>query len=287
VGNYHDLYAALKKKKGNRLLILDNNNLEFCSQHEWAFPPAQIFQHYDAVLIPEWVYAEIFHSQKRLDYLSKINVPYFIMSETEDYPELAGYQEIRLMKLFKHASSSGSKARKYFSALEKYYGQHDDLPKDWIATFYQSGFDTKESRPRDDRGVPIVLKKNAGETSILVLAYLLFHQFHENINQVTIFSSDRGSLTIKEQILTYLPKMGLIHSPAVSISFKSSDILLIEAYQDRRIDLEDVKRLRKNRKSVIYTMSLEDFTASRHEYVMDTEDFLKILQEIDHYHFEF
>lgn len=81
--------------------------------------------------------------------------------------------------------------------------------------------------------------------------------------------------------------MGLIHSPAVSISFKSSDILLIEAYQDRRIDLEDVKRLRKNRKSVIYTMSLEDFTASRHEYVMDTEDFLKILQEIDHYHFEF
>ena len=50
----------------NRILIMDNNNLEFCSQHEEIFLVEEVFKNYDVILIPEWVHREISHSERRL-----------------------------------------------------------------------------------------------------------------------------------------------------------------------------------------------------------------------------
>ncbi|MGD6856381.1 hypothetical protein ACQCVO_15005 [Bacillus infantis] len=288
MGNYRDLDEVINSSSNIRILIIDNNNLEFCSQHEDQFPGDKIFENYDVILVPDWVHAEISHSEKRLNYLASINVPYFVMSEEEDYTELVEYQELRLMKLFEHASSSISKARKYFSGLKKYYSQNDDLPEDWISQFYDLGFEIKIAKAKlEGEAETAELRKNAGETSILVLTYLLLHHYHTKIKQITIFSSDKGTLTIKQNIMQHLHKIELIHNPLTSISFKSTDILLIEAYKDGRITLEDVKRIRTNKKSVIYTYQLDDSSSSRHEHVLDTDEFIRILGDIENYHFEF
>ncbi|UAL48008.1 hypothetical protein K7887_03305 [Sutcliffiella horikoshii] len=278
MGSYRDLRQIIKEKSSSRILIMDNNNLEFCSQHEEAFPAQVVFENYDIILIPEWVHREISHSEKRLDYLAMIPTPYFIMSEEEDYIELAGYQELRLLELIFHAASSISPARKYYAKLKKLYSQNTDLPENWIESFYEEGFEKK---------CETELSKNAGETSILVLTYLLLHHFPSYIKNITIFSSDKGTLTIKNKIMDNLHKMGLIHNPVTPVSFMSTDILLIEALNKKWITIEDVEALRPNAKKVIYSIKLENQSSSRHEYVMDTLEFTEVLREIDKYHFEF
>ena len=134
------------------------------------------------------------------------------MNEEEDYVELVNHQELRLLELFKHASSSTSPARKYFSGLKQYYSRYVDLPESWIEDFYEEGFEVKAGTD---------LRKNAGETSILVLTYLLLHHFPSLVESITIFSSDKGTLTIKQQIMDHLHKIELIHNPATPISFMS------------------------------------------------------------------
>lgn len=286
MGHFRDFDEEIKDKENIKILIVDNNNLEFCSQHEEQFPKNEVFENYDAILIPQWVYTEIEHSQKRLDYLTNSGVPYYIMSEVEDYVNFMPQKDYKLMRLFESASNSIGKARKHFSSLKKYYEQNADLPENWIANFYNSGFDTKASTATDNGEVKL-LKKNAGETSILVLTYLLIHCYQTQIKQITIFSSDKGSLTIKKEVMDHLPKIGLIYNPRTSVSFKSTDILLIEAYKNQKITLEDVERIRTNSKSAIYTLRLDDSSSSRHEHVLDTTTFITILNEIDNYHFEF
>lgn len=278
MGNYRDLSRKIDEIEANRILIMDNNNLEYCSQHEDAFPVKEVFKNYDIILIPEWVHREISHSERRLNYLARIPVPYFIMNEEEDYVELVNYQELRLMELFKHASSSISPARKYFSRLKQYYSQNVDLPEHWVEDFYEEGFEVKSGTD---------LRKNAGETSILVLAYLLLHHYHSLIENITIFSSDKGTLTIKNKIMDNLHKMELIHNPTTPISFMSTDILLIEAVSRGWINIEDIEGLRPNSKRVIYSIKLENQSSSRHDYVMETSDFIEALRIIEKYHFEF
>lgn len=278
MGSYRDLRQLMKERSSNRILIMDNNNLEFCCQHEEAFPAQVVFENYDIILIPEWVHQEISHSEKRLNYLARILVPYLIMSEEEDYVELANYQELRLLELVFHAASSISPARKYYAKLKKFYSQYTDLPEHWIENFYEEGFEKKRETE---------LSKNAGETSILVLTYLLLHHYPSSIKNITIFSSDKGTLTIKNKIMDNLHKTGLIHNPLTPVSFMSTDILLIQALDKEWITIENIEELRPNVKKVIYSIKLENQSSSRHEYVMDTVEFMEVLREIDKYHFEF
>lgn len=288
MGNYNEFNLEMSKLANARILIMDNNNLEFCSQNENLFPSDVIFSNYDIILIPEWVHAEISHSEKRLTYLASIPIPYFILYEEEDYFPLANDQDFRLMNLFKHASSSIGKARKITGVLDTYYKKHDDLPENWISEFYENAFEIRETiKTIDNQEVSIELKKNAGETSILVLTYLLINHYPVKIKSIAIFTTDAGTLTIKNTIMKNLDKIGLVQNSSVPISFKSTDILLIEGIKDRRIEIEDLDLLRKNSKKVVYTLKLEDSSSSRHEYVMSTHEFIGIFSSIEDYHFEF
>lgn len=289
-GNFEELNRVflLSKEKEARVLILDNNNLEFCCQHEDKFPFDVIFNSYDIVLVPEWVHVEISHSDRRLLYMASIPTPLLILNEKEDYPKIISYQEYRLLQLFGNAASSITKARRVFGELKTHYQKHSDLPLNWIEKFAENAFEVKKST-KVINGVQteIELKKNAGETSILVLAYLLCHRFGNKIKHITIFSSDKGSLTIKQSIMDNLEKMELIHTSTVPISFKSTDILLMEAVKDGRITFSDIIRIRTNSKTVIYTHRLQDSSSYRREYVMDTPEFITVLSSIDEYHIEF
>ncbi|CAN7534454.1 hypothetical protein [Rossellomorea sp. LjRoot5] len=183
-----------------------------------------------------------------------------------------------MLELFHHASSAISPARKFYSKLKKFYNEHDDLPERWIEDFYEEGFEVTSGTD---------LRKNAGETSILVLTYLLLHHFPSLIRNITIFSSDKGTLTIKKKIMDNLHKMELVHNPATPVSFMSTDILLIKAVTEGWVTIEDIVRFRPNSKTVIFSVKLENESVSRHEYVMDTMEFIDALRHIENYHFEF
>lgn len=285
MGKYEELNEEIQGGNNLRILIIDNNNLEFCIQNETFFPASTIFDNYDIILTPEWVHSEIAHSERRLQYLASIPKSSFILSEEEDYTRFVDYQDYRLMGLFDYASYSIAKARKKINEFKRIYSLEQDLPEDWIADFCNNAFEINETTGPD--GEVIELRKNAGETSILVLAYLLVHHYSSNIGRITIFSSDKGSLTIKENIMDNLGKMEITHNTKIPITFKTTDVLIAEAFKDGRIQLSDISRMRTNPRTVMYTELLDDGTSHRYQAVFDTIEFLKIINSIDKYHIEF
>ncbi|MGG3736812.1 hypothetical protein [Aeribacillus pallidus] len=101
-----------------------------------------------------------------------------------------------------------------------------DIDDDWMAHFYEHGFETN----KED-----TCKKNAGESSILVLAFLLLHQYAFNIKQIAISTSDISVGDIKKNILDYSAKHQLLHVPHINpISFLSINVLLARAFQPNR-----------------------------------------------------
>ncbi|WP_413363441.1 hypothetical protein [Lysinibacillus sp. 3P01SB] len=285
MGQYEELNEGIQRGNNLRILIIDNNNLEFCIQNKTFFPANTIFDNYDIILTPEWVHSEIAHSDSRLQYLASIPKPSYILSEEEDYTRLVDYQDYRLMRLFDYATSSITKARKKIGEFKSYYAREQDLPENWIADFCDNAFEINETT--GPGGETIELRKNAGETSILVLAYLLVHHYSSKIGRITIFSSDKGSLTIKESIMDNLGKMELTNNVKIPITFKTTDILIAEACKDGRIQSSDILSIRSNPRTVIYTELLDDRTSHRYKGVLDTNEFIKLVDSIDKYHIEF
>lgn len=277
MGNYSELNAFLRQTPQARILILDNNNIQFCYQYEQHFPTEEIFKPYDLILIPQWVHDEVANSESRLLYLARLPKDYLIIDEEEDFLPIIAYQDSRLIKVFEWASSQFPRSRKFFHSLKEQRNRTGEIPDNWIAEYYSNGFDMKRSVAGKQ------LKKNAGEVSILTLAFILLHCYSE-INNITIGTSDMGSVKIKEQILDNARKKDLLRIPSnVPISFQSTDVLLVEAYKAGRLNSEGVKGLRSNPKSTIYVKSIPDGTAHFAERVLSTEEFIDILGEIDKY----
>jgi hypothetical protein len=280
--NYKALAKFMSEKSAIRVCILDNNNTQFCFQNESLFPVDEIYKTYDMILVPEWVLHEISHSEKRLQYVFSIPKPLFILNEESDYLPFVNFEDERLKNVFRHSASPYSRPRKFFKELEKQTRQNAGIiPDDWIVDFYEQGFETKET----SQGVT---KKNAGEVSILTLAYLLLHKFKGNISQITISSSDRGSLDIKRNIMQHLDKQSLLDlSDRIPVSFLSTDILIIQAYKANRMNEVEIRDIRKNPRSVMYTENHPDGTSAAQQYVLETEGFIEILKNIENINFQF
>lgn len=283
MANYRELNNFLQRRPNTRILILDNNNIQFCCHHEKYFPVEDIYAPYDLVLIPQWVHDEVADSEQRLMYLARLPKDYFILDEEKDYLPLVGYEDARLIKLFEWASSPFTKPRKFFKEIREIIGRTKDIPDNWIADFYNRGFDTRESK--NGR----LLKKNAGEISILVLSFLLIHRYYpRQVNHVTIGSSDMGTYEIKRKILEYASRHQLLQVPPdTPISFLSTDVLLVEAIKHGRVKPEEILGLRPNPRSVIYSQTLPDGTTRLLEHVLSTSEFIKMLNNINNYHFIF
>jgi hypothetical protein len=84
---------------------------------------------------------------------------------------------LKLMKVFANASSPGSKPHRYLKKLiQEAESGRVDIDDEWIGNYYENGFDSKEEG---------MIKKNAGETSILALAFLLVHHYGNKIKQIS------------------------------------------------------------------------------------------------------
>ncbi|MBU8757311.1 hypothetical protein KM927_27975 [Priestia megaterium] len=266
-----------------RICILDNNNIQFCMHNKSYFPLEKIYEYYDIILIPGWVHAEIGQSDHRIQYIGEIPKPLFILDEARDYLPLTNFEDERLMNVFLYASPPSSKPRKYLktylSKLEekkRRINAGEDIAieeemEEWIENYYRDGFDTKDTEQGE-------LKKNAGEISILTLAFLMLHFYGSKIKNVTISSSDRGVIDIKRNILDYAGKNDLLNVPLSNpIGFLSTDVLLAKAFDLGTINENMLCDLRKNRKFVMCSTSHEDGSSHLIETVLDTPDFISII----------
>lgn len=281
--SFESLHEFIENHNNLRICILDNNNIQFCMHNHSFFPINKIYNHYDVVLLPGWVHAEVGQSDHRVQYIASIPKPLFILDEVTDYLPLVQYQDERLMNVFFNASPPSSKPRKHLrTVLSKIQENKSRIQKgeniaiedefdDWIENFYSDGFDTKETGSGD-------LKKNAGEISMLTLAYLLMHMYKDKIKHIAISSSDKGILEIKKSIMDNVSRDNLLFVPFKNpIGFLSTDVLLANAHKLGTINDGNIRQLRKNRKFVICTISNTDGTNHIIESVLDTEEYLSIL----------
>lgn len=281
--SFNALHEFIETHNNLRICILDNNNIQFCMHNQRFFPIDKIYEHYDIVLIPGWVHAEVGQSDRRLQYIEELTKPLFILDEVTDYLPFVNYQDERLINVFFNASPPSSKPRRYLRTLISKIKENkarilrgediaiEDVIENWMENYYSDGFDTKETASGD-------LKKNAGEISILTLAYLLIHKYKDKIKHIAISSSDKGVLEIKKNIMDNVSTDNLLDVPFTNpIGFLSTDVLLASAHKLGIINDRDVRHLRKNKKFVICTISNNDGTNHLIESVLETEEYLSIL----------
>lgn len=276
--SFKELNSFITKGHDLRICILDNNNVQFCTQHEKYFPVDKIYGYYDLILVPGWVYAEIAQSEHRRQYISSIPQQLLYLDEETDYLPLVDYHDLKLMKVFANASSPGSKPHRYLKKqIQEAESGRVDIDDEWIGNYYENGFDSKEEG---------IIKKNAGETSILALAFLLVHHYGNKIKQISISTSDFAVVEIKKKIMDYSSKHNLLNVPTINpISFLSTDVLLARAFRMGMIGETELIYLRKSthRKRVICIVRNNDSTVVPVDTVMETEDFLQLLKGNESY----
>src|SRR5437763_8071747 len=250
--NFIEFNKFVLERENLRVCILDNNNVQFCMQHKSYFPIDEIYSNYDVILVPGWVHVEIAQSNHRIQHVSSIPTELYFMDEVKDYLPLVEFNDLKLMKVFAYASSPGSPPHRYLKRqIQLIETDTHDISDDWNEDYYNNAFNT----------TPDGLKKNAGENSILTLAFLLTHRYGNKIKQIAISTSDLGVIDIKTKIMDYISKFNLLNvSPLNPISFLSTDVLLAKGFQLGTIKENDLRELRKStqRKKVICFITNED-----------------------------
>ncbi|WP_341280789.1 hypothetical protein [Paenibacillus sp. FSL H8-0537] len=275
MSSYRDIEGQLRGKTNAKILILDTNNLQFYYQHQDTLPPSDLFQPYDMVFIPGWVHAEYVHHTGKSEYVTSIPTAIHYIDEFEDYLPMVGYQDTRLMELFRLASPYGE--------AQRFFGQYrrmpaDELPDDWIELFYEQGFTTRQTGA-------LTTKKNAGEVSILTLAFLLCSHYRDEVSNISIATSDFGIIALKKKLLCEAnsPSLNLDVSPVPPLSYLSTDVSLFQAIKTGIILPDHIQRMRPNPKSSIYVEHFGDGSSALHEAVVDTPSFIEICKNPDKY----
>jgi len=148
----------------------------------------------------------------------------------------------------------------------------------WLKLLYNNGFDGKVLR--NER----IQKKNAGEISICVLAFIISYFYYNNKqNSITILSNDRDTYDFINFAKIKLGSDNLIKDDqSIPITFKSNDFLikeiLLNNYFKQSIGLDELLKLR-DEKRIKYTRNALDGSIEEHEEVLSNLEFRKILQD--------
>ena len=178
--NIEEFINKLQTSDSNNICILDNNLVEFLNlvERKNLLDIEDIFEIYDFIIIPKWVYTEVSDSQHRIDYTNSIRRIYpdkLIIIEELDYSKMTMYREADLYHLFCYACSKLARENGYLKRIlaDKDISEMEEY-EIWITLFYDNAF---EDESLDNRGK----RKNAGEISITVLAYILAIYYKNNI----------------------------------------------------------------------------------------------------------
>ncbi|AIQ54779.1 hypothetical protein [Paenibacillus sp. FSL R7-0331] len=273
MANYEALEDKLRNAIEAKILILDSGKLQFLYQHQDVLKQDKVFEGFDVVLIPGWVQAEYVHHTGKVEYVASIPIDVLILEEEEDYPAMISYEHQRLMEIFRLSAPHGE-ALRFLSLLSR-----KDIVEwgdDWITRFYAEGFPMKQTETRTTR-------KNAGEASILTLAYLLLSHYPTQIHNIAIATGDFGLINIRDNLEKHAnnSKLNLNISVPVNISFLSKDVTMFQAVKRGSLQVDDIPRLRPNDSSAIYLELFEDGTSVPRKLKLETTKFVDICR---HHH---
>jgi hypothetical protein len=222
----NSLKKYLSMGRSLKVCILDNNSVEFLTWVRKSVSPEKIFNQYDMILIPQWVWTEVCDSENRKSYINDLKHYSKVQIIDEvDYLTLVDYKEAELYYLFLYCCYNVSRLVSFIkkNILKNRRVEDLDPYEEWLNIFYEEGLDQRKlSNGR-------IQRKNAGEISIAVLSYILSYYFSGNLDTITIFSSYRDTYEFVSKAKEMLYKDKRFKDRInTSITFKSNDFLVYE-----------------------------------------------------------
>lgn len=274
------LKEYLSKGKSLKVCILDNNSIEFLTRIYDRIGPEKIFCQYDIIFIPKWVWVEVCDSEKRKNYI--YNLKHFskvqIIDEV-DYAALVDYKEAALYYIFLYSCNNVSRLVGFIKRNILQGRPVEDLApyEEWLDIIYNEGLDKRELA--NGR----IQRKNAGEISICVLSYIFSYFYSENIDTITIFSSDRDAYDFISKAKEKIYKEDYFRDKRyTSITFKSNDFLIYEWTRlgyIKRDNIDSFVNSYRQARRIKFTRKKQDNSIEEQERVIDNIAFLEMLED--------
>lgn len=263
-----------------KIALMDNSSLAFMHElSQRSCPSDRILEVYDLILIPKWVMEEIEDSEYRSAYVEQLKsngYPLYWIDETK-YGALVGDEDINLYYIVEAAVSKVSELMRY---LRKNVRKADlldmDSSEEWLKHMYDewpiSGKTLSTGR---------VLKKNAGEISLTILAEV-FAWYHDDVDTLTIYTQDTDAHEFQTSAQQKL-KSNREFSPAlespISVAFKSNDFILCQMYREGTLTMDDIRQLRRDDRKLTYTKQQADKSVVCRKEVITKEQFVELIQD--------
>lgn len=263
-----------------RIALMDNSSLAFMHElSQRSCPSDKILEVYDLILIPKWVMEEIEDSEYRSAYVEQLKsngYPLYWIDETK-YGAFVGDEDINLYYIVEAAVSKVSQLMRY---LRRNVWKADlldmDSSEEWLKQMYDewpiSGRTLSTGR---------VLKKNAGEISLTILAEV-FAWYHDDVDTLTIYTQDTDAhefQTSAEQKLKSNQEFSPALESPISVAFKSNDFILCQMYREGTLTMDDIRQLRRDDRKLTYTKQQADKSVVCRKEVITKEQFVELIQD--------
>lgn len=277
VDDINALISILSDEKIQKVCMLDNNSIEFLLRIENEVSIEEFFKSYDLVLLPKWVEVEVNDSIYRTEYIKRLinikSIKFYAIDEYQ-YLDLLNGRDNFLFKIFQEVCRIDSRINGFINREILRGKQIEDLPdyEEWLELFYEKAFESdilKNGR---------IKRKNAGEISIAVLAFII-SKFYI-VEYVTVISQDGGTYEmIRRAEYDISSKVGITNNNP--ITFKSNDCIINEFYKmgnlKERINNEMFKL--RNLRKLKYTKIKDDTSVEERWENIDNNEFLKLLED--------
>lgn len=259
-----------------KIALLDNSTIAFMHQLEQrGCHPEYLLKGYDVIFLPAWVAEEVQDSEYRGRYVEALcqsGVPIRLIQE-EFYGELMDGEEIYLYEIVKASVSRLGAFLKYLRLnVEKKDLFDMDAYEDWIQDMYANWPMNSEVTITGR-----MKKKNAGEISLTILAEI-FSWHYSDTDILTVYTQDTDAYEFQKSAEEKLKKVFVDKLP-VSVTYRSNDSILCQLYRDGQLTLEKVGELRKDARTVTYTVMREDKTIAVETRVLANEEFCGLVQD--------
>lgn len=267
-----------------RIALIDTSTLGFMHEIERRNNQQEnradrIFRDYDLILIPKWVMEEIEDSQYRVNYVHQLYMMGYPLRWIDEvrYGSFTEDEDINLYYIVEAAVSRISALMRYLRNNVKTEDMLD-LPAsdEWIEKFYDewpiSGRTLANGR---------VLKKNAGEISLTILAEI-FSWYYPDIQSITIYTQDTDAHEFQihaEEKLRKNEDFGVHMGVPLSVAFKSNDFILCQLFREHILSLDTIELLRKDARKLTYTKQQPDKSVILCKEVVTNIQFIELIQD--------
>lgn len=279
--NGDELISLLEASTNLKIGILDNNSTSFFYKIKQLGNIDEIFNKYNMILIPQWVYLEITDSEQRFLYLQSLEsmeCSIYIIDELE-YEQVCKYKSQWLYKFFLNCCFINTRLKDF---LKRYVEKNNKLEelddyKIWLKDFYDRGFEGEFlSNGR-------IQKKNAGEISICLLALIISYNYNRYSHSITIISSDRDTYDYLKSAKEQINKDRTLKSEEnITVTFKSNDFVIKEIYLNNylfsKIGILTIVEFRDERR-IKYTINSPDGSIEEHDEVVKNTYFKELLDD--------